>query len=125
VTELWLKPNYGSYEPGERAIFMLQGQRIQEARKPHNQAEPAEWTFKLRVLRSNESAVANSNPVFEYGSDRFTEIWKTEQPVAIGRELTIQRIPMPITLAAGYYAVECEAVSPSGERRILRQGFWG
>ncbi|GGD71952.1 alpha-amylase family protein [Paenibacillus nasutitermitis] len=125
VTELWLKPNYGSYEPGERAIFMIQGQLMPAARKQSSQMDKEEWTFKLRVMRSLQSTEANPNPVFSYGSDRFTEIWKAEQVIAIGRELTIKRIAMPISLEAGYYAVECEAVSPSGERRILRQGFWG
>ena len=32
VTELWLKPNYGSYEPGERPVFMLQGQQVLQTR---------------------------------------------------------------------------------------------
>lgn len=126
VTELWLKPNYGAYELGERPVLTLQGQQLSQTRTARKNDDPATaWTFKLRILKANDSEVAQPDPTFNYGNAAFTEVWRTETTLDICRELAFQRIVTPIDADAGFYAVECEAVSPSGERRLLRQGFWG
>ncbi|WP_219836246.1 alpha-amylase family protein [Paenibacillus sp. R14(2021)] len=125
VTELWLKPNYGSYELGELPVLMLQGQQLLQSRTERISASTAAWSFKLRVLKANHSTVNEPEPLFNYDNGEFTQVWSTEAVLEIGRELVIQRIVTPLDAEAGFYAVECEAVSPSGERRLLRQGFWG
>ncbi|QHW30499.1 glycoside hydrolase [Paenibacillus rhizovicinus] len=125
VTELWLKPNYGSYELGERPVLMLQGQQILQTRTERVSSRTAAWTFNIRVLKAVSSEVQQSVPSFDYDNGGFAEIWRTEATLEIGRELVIQRIVTPLDAEAGFYTLECEAVSPTGERRLLRQGFWG
>ncbi|NBD22924.1 alpha-amylase family protein [Paenibacillus glycinis] len=125
VTELWLKPNYGSYEPGERPVLTLQGQQILQARTERVSSGTAAWSFHIRILKANSSEAAEPVPSYDYDGGHFIEVWRTEAAFEIGRELVIQRIAAPLDAEAGFYAVECEAVSPSGERRLLRQGFWG
>ncbi|SFS87298.1 alpha-amylase family protein [Paenibacillus sp. BC26] len=126
VTELWLKPNYGSYELGERPVLMLQGQQLQLARdeQTSNHAAAA-WSFHMRVRKANSNTVSEPTPSFVYEEADFTEVWNSKAELAIGRELSIQRIVLPFNAEAGFYIVECEAVSPAGEHRLLRQGFWG
>ncbi|BBH21358.1 hypothetical protein Back11_27030 [Paenibacillus baekrokdamisoli] len=136
VTELWLKPNYGSYELGERSVLMLQGQQLLPARQQLTAAPSVKrntplqdnktsWTFKISVYKAKNSEEAKSNPVFIYEEERFLTAWRGELELSIGRELAITRFTLPFEIEAGYYAVECETVSSTGERRILRQGFWG
>ena len=136
VTELWLKPNYGSYELGERCVLMLQGQRLLPAREQLAAASSVKrntpiqdnkisWTFNFNVYKAKNSEEAVSNPVFIYEQDRFETVWQGQSEIGIGRELAVTRIMLPFEVEAGYYAIECEAVSSSGERRIVRQGFWG
>ncbi|RAP76772.1 alpha-amylase family protein [Paenibacillus montanisoli] len=123
VTELWLKPNYGSYELGERPVLMLQGQQLLQTRT--EQDGRSAWTFGLRILKANSSEAGEPRPFFEYHEAEFTEVWRSETTLEFGRELNVSRIVTPLDAEAGFYIVECEAVSASGERRLLRQGFWG
>ncbi|QHT60233.1 glycoside hydrolase [Paenibacillus lycopersici] len=125
VTELWLKPNYGSYELGERPVLMLQGQQLLQTRTERVSSRTAAWTFNVRVLKAVNSEAGQSVPSFDYDNGGFNEVWRTETTLEIGRELVIRRIAAPLEMEAGFYTVECEAVSPDGERRLLRQGFWG
>jgi hypothetical protein len=120
VTELWLRPNYASYESGERAVFKLQSQQLGLG---HHR--PVQWTYEMRVYKAKESTSSEADPVYTYPSDRFDQLYAAEGSFIVGRELAIERIPVPITLVSGYYAVELEAGSPNGEHRMLRQGFWG
>ncbi|WP_274651993.1 alpha-amylase family protein [Paenibacillus humicola] len=124
VTELWLKPNYGAFEPGERAGLTLQAQHLPSAREGASD-EAGAWTFKLRVLKAANSAESDPQPFFAYDEARFAEVWRTETTLTAGRELTFRRLQVEPPVEAGFYAVECEAVSDTGERRTLRQGFWG
>lgn len=108
VTELWLKPNYASYEPGERAMLTLQMQQLSRSAAA-NTAPAASWSFTITVEH-------DSKPEQHWTSSL--------QEEASGKQLIV-RIPVPLTLASGYYEVECRAESSAGEVRILRQGFWG
>ena len=83
------------------------------------------WTFNFNVFKAKNSQEAVSNPVFIYEQDRFETVWQGQSEIGIGRELAVTRSMLPFEVEAGYYAIECEAVSSSGERRIVRQGFWG
>ncbi|WP_042167520.1 beta-galactosidase [Paenibacillus gorillae] len=107
VTELWLKPNYASYEPGERAMLTLQMQQL--SRQSSTDKAPASWSFAISVQHENHPEQLWSNRL---------------QEEATSRQL-ILRLPVPLSLESGYYYVECIAESSTGERRVLRQGFWG
>lgn len=133
VTELWLKPNYGSYEPGEQASFTLQGQRFERrdfgakaaVRGGAAADAPVAWSFRLRVLKANRSSADASAPDYRYDSDAFTEVWSASVELPVGLNLALRRLTMPVPLSPGFYVAECAAESAAGERRTLRQGFWG
>ncbi len=106
VTELWLKPGYASYEAGERAMLTLQAQHLH--RSASRGKEPAEWTFKLSMTKDGDSE----------------SCWTHEVKQVVGHQLQLIRIPVTEELTSGFYRVHCQAVSASGETRLLRQGFW-
>ncbi|QGQ99737.1 glycoside hydrolase [Paenibacillus psychroresistens] len=106
VTELWIKPNYASYEAGEKVMLTLQTQRIQRKGDAIKPSEP--WTFSLFV-----------NHV-ETG-----ESWNHSLIMDISTNFNIMRIPVSLEITSGFYHILCSAKSPLGEIRILRQGFWG
>ncbi|WP_311519094.1 beta-galactosidase [Paenibacillus albidus] len=106
VTELWLKPNYASYEEGERPLLTVQGQLLSRSLSAQSSAR---WKLKLTVHRSGES----------------TPCFKHECDLTVSRELNILRIPVTAALQAGMYHLSCYAESETGEVRVLRQGFWG
>ncbi|MCC3376953.1 alpha-amylase family protein [Cohnella sp. REN36] len=107
TTELWLKPGYASYELHERPSLTLQAQRLGRG-AAGSRAAKATWTFAIAVTheRTGEQVYAGS------------------QSLEVGEALEIARVPLPIELRSGYYAVTCEATSDEGESRTLRQGFW-
>ncbi|MDB4868177.1 MAG: glycoside hydrolase [Cohnella sp.] len=104
VTELWIKPNYASYEPGERAMLTLQLQRL--GRKEPDEI-PETWTFELTAERDG------------------TALWNSCIEAGANRELNVVRLPLPFEIREGMHRVVCRAQAPDGEIRILRQGFWG
>lgn len=106
VTELWMKPNYASYEPGERAMLTFQMQRL-----GHGDAAAETKTWKLSVAITHQ---VSDKPVWEH---TFT--------VPATNRQHILRIPVPVSIERGWYQVLCTAVSEDGETRRLRQGFWG
>lgn len=120
VTELWLKPNYASFEPGERAVLMLQGQRLGSRKE-----EARQWRLRFRVRKAASSeAASGSLAPGDYSG--FEPVWEEERENAIGAVLAQLRVQVPVTLEAGFYVAECEALCvANGERRVLRQGFWG
>ncbi len=105
VTELSLKPGYGSYEPGERASFTLQAQTI-------GRAAPREWTFRYGVSRLDANGAA-------------TPAWSRESKLRADGALRFDRFQAPDPVVPGRYRVECVATAEDGETRILRQGYWG
>ncbi|MCA0753610.1 beta-galactosidase [Paenibacillus sp. N4] len=104
VTELWLKPGYASYEAGERALLTLQAQRL-----GRDTAKRVGWSFAISVTKDGEPNAG----------------WSTEASLEADSQLEIVRFPVDLELTAGFYRVECRAVSADGELRLLRQGFWG
>lgn len=106
VTELSLKPNYATYWPGEQAMLTLQAQSL--GRSP-SLADVQSWTFNLSLrLEGREEA-----------------LWDHRCTLQVTSSPQFVRIPIPYALTSGYYRIVCEAVSESGETRLLRQGFWG
>ncbi|MRN56258.1 alpha-amylase family protein [Paenibacillus monticola] len=105
VTELWMKPNYASYEQGEQPLISLQSQRL--SRQPTTESS-VEWKLKFTLQKDGESAAC-----FEYGCQ-----------LTVTREHNIHRFSMPVKLQAGLYRLICQAEAEDGEVRVLRQGFW-
>ena len=120
VTEFWLKPNYASYEPGDRAVLTLQGQRLGAKR-----GETLDWSYTVRLYKAVQTEVQQAVPGDFHLPDRYEQLWKEEGRIAAGRELQFTKIRIPLELEAGFYYVECEVTAASGERRTLQQGFWG
>ncbi|MDQ8735139.1 beta-galactosidase [Paenibacillus sp. LHD-38] len=107
VTELWLKPNYASFEPGERMMLTLQMQQLSRtAAKP---APAVSWSFALTAEHSSKPE----------------QRWTSNLQEEANSKQLICRIPVALTVESGYYEVQCRAESSTGEVRILRQGFWG
>lgn len=114
VTELSLKPNYASYEPGERAILTLQGQILQHRAPSSVGMDTVEtWTFKLAVERADPE------------NGQAEQVWHHQLELALTGEQRFARIPLPFEIRNGLYRIACQASGPDGETRMLRQGFWG
>ncbi|NOU71929.1 glycoside hydrolase [Paenibacillus sp. LMG 31458] len=106
VTELWIKPNYASFEPGEHAMLTLQTQLIGGRQTG---AASKQWTFDLHVAH-------------EGGAQ---DVWTHRLTAQVNKEFNVVRIPVPLDIQRGLYRVTCTATSEDGELRVLRQGFWG
>lgn len=106
ITELWIKPNYATYESGERAILTLQAQRLGRSLPVH---ETQHWTFRISVKHDGEESSE----------------WYHTVTVDVNGQFHVQRIPVALDIKPGAYRVVCEAEGPDGEIRRLRQGFWG
>lgn len=107
VTEIWFKPNYACYDPGDRAALTIQLQTIINRREATSENEA--WTFQITVSKDGEEA----------------PIWTTEFGMKASRELSFKKVNMPHDIEAGYYTAVCKAVSNTGETRTFNQGFWG
>ncbi|MFD0693933.1 beta-galactosidase [Paenibacillus sp. GCM10027628] len=108
VTELWIKPNYASYEPGEHAVLTLQTQLLVR-NGAGARASVKTWTFDLTVEREDGSQAG----------------WTQRLTSEVNQEFNVVRIPVPLEIGRGLYRVICKAEAADGEVRVLRQGFWG
>jgi len=107
VTELWLKPNYASYEPGEQLRLTIQLQALSRTSVPERR-----WNFAVRVIKvDSREAVWTGHAATDADMDQ--------------RDLQQIRLSVPVGLEAGLYRIVCEAVSESGEHRCLTQAVWG
>ncbi|CQR52780.1 alpha-amylase family protein [Paenibacillus riograndensis] len=104
VTELWLKPNYASYEQGERPMISLQSQRLSRTG-----AGQENWQLQFTLQKDGAAS-----PCFEHSSG-----------IMAGTEMNFFRLPIPVELEPGLYDLVCHAEAEDGEQRVLRQGFWG
>ncbi|SDM01015.1 Beta-galactosidase [Paenibacillus sp. OK060] len=111
VTELSLKPNYASYELGERASLILQTQILQRAGS--RRSEPELWTFDLTIEREDRT-----NSTVE-------KVWNHQLELELSGEQRFERILLPVSIKSGLYRIVGRVQAPDGEVRILRQGFWG
>ncbi|OPH56357.1 glycoside hydrolase [Paenibacillus ferrarius] len=103
VTELWIKPNYASFEQGEHAMLTIQSQLLGQG------AASKTWTLDLRVEHEKGEQAG----------------WNHQMTVQVNKEFNVVRIPVPLDIQRGLYRVTCKAASEDGELRVLRQGFWG
>lgn len=103
VTEMWLKTNYASYEPGERPVIALHLQN----NLSRGEGAPCRWQFDLKISMNGQVI----------RTDRIN--------ATASRELTISRIALPFSIEPGFYSIEATATSDRNERRTIRQGCWG
>jgi hypothetical protein len=106
LTELWIKTNYATYEPGERTVLTLQTQRIVQAGQSTNHKD--HWTFEVTVEQ-----------------DEGQQHWEHRFATEVTEEIDFVRILVPLDIQSGLYRVVCVATAEDGEVRVLRQGFWG
>ncbi|WP_163580817.1 alpha-amylase family protein [Gracilibacillus saliphilus] len=99
VTEIWLKPNYATYEPGDKASITIQIERMVQ--------QTEEWQFDMTITHQSEL------------------VWSGSETITATDELEFLRIPVDVPIQKGQYLIECHATSKSGEKRIFTQGFWG
>ncbi|MEK3881709.1 beta-galactosidase [Paenibacillus sp. PL2-23] len=107
VTEWWLKPDYASYEPGERPQLTLQAQRLSKT----DPGTVDQWQVTIAIWKIGQKGQSDT-------------LWEHTVVMDAGSELNMVRMPIPIALEAGYYRISAVAVTRSGEQRGLRQGFW-
>ncbi|WP_082926750.1 alpha-amylase family protein [Paenibacillus tuaregi] len=149
VTEMWIKPNYASYEPGERAVLALQIQAVRSLQAVEEVRGAETYRAHQRTNNSDQESLAQeagtANDI-QVNSDAASagagpEVWKFDITVqhesspaltwsghtqlTADEEFRQVRLPIPMDIESGFYRVECRAESTSGEVRILRQGFWG
>lgn len=110
VTEIWLKPNYAAYEPGERATLKLQLQALRTA-AGNAPDQLGLWSFEVEVAKEVGGAAEI--------------VWTGRVKMKASCELAFAKIPVTVAIEAGYYSVSCLAASDEGEVRRYRQGFWG
>ena len=106
VTELWLKPSYAAYEPGEQPQLTIQLQSLSRT-----SASVQRWSFALTVGKDGGEPLWSAALQAEAGPDR--------------RELQLLRVSVPIPAEAGMYRIRCEARSDAGDVRTLTQAYWG
>ncbi|MNU61218.1 Beta-galactosidase [compost metagenome] len=124
VTEMWIKPNYASYEPGERAGLTLQLQAIRN-KEEINRADQRVYSGSDAGVPGDPGRVMWKFDLTAEHEDEPGLRWTHQLELAAEEELHIVRLPVPLEIRAGLYRVECRAESSDGEVRILRQGFWG
>ncbi len=99
VTEMWLKPNYATYDAGERAKISFQLQASKEA--------DVDWSLTFQVNKDGKQLFTKSESVTSHTQLQYISFVLTED------------------IEAGLYEVICQALSSTGEKRTLTQAFWG
>ncbi|MCK0471016.1 beta-galactosidase [Halalkalibacter sp. APA_J-10(15)] len=102
VTEIWVKPNYASYFPGEKIRLLIQIQELQKK----NQGQ--EWTFRLQLT-----------------SEKTTYKWSEAVKISSSSEIQYIQHSIPFEIEPGYYDLMCQLEATDGQRRTLHQGIWG
>lgn len=115
-TELWLKPTYASYEPGEKATLTLQHQWLGRA-SAAKEAIAQEWKLTLAA----DFAGSNANG----DAAEAQTVWQHSMTIAPDSRLGFAQLQLPFDVQPGYYSIVCRAEAANGEVRVLRQGFWG
>ncbi len=106
VTEIWVKPGYASYYPGEVPTVSVQ---LQSLALSHNKTQEKQWSIQFDVFKQDQpNRLAN---------ETFT--------LMESANLVIHRKTLPFQVEDGFYMIEAEAVSSSGEIIRFNQGFWG
>ncbi|GAF11313.1 hypothetical protein JCM19045_408 [Bacillus sp. JCM 19045] len=106
VTEIWVKPGYASYYPGEVPTISVQ---LQSLALSHNTKLKKQWSIQFDVYKEGQPN--------RLSSETFT--------LMESANLVIHRKTLPFQVEDGFYTIEAEAVSSTGETIRFNQGFWG
>ncbi|MEW4368451.1 beta-galactosidase [Paenibacillus kandeliae] len=125
VTEIWVKPNYASYDPGERPTLTIQLQSLQ--RHASGGEMDGDWTFALALHKINDHQVSQQNQLSaeEQGVSSESSLWSHQLTIPAFRELNFVKVPVNLIVEPGYYELDVTITSPQGDVRHARQGFWG
>ena len=107
VTELWIKPNYASYEPGEHAMLTIQTQLI------------GRNGTKQRLLKRGHLIFVSS---VKMGCK---DAWTHHVTAAVNKEFNIVRIPVPLRYKRGLYRVTCMAKLRGWRKAYTSSGLLG
>ncbi|BBI31252.1 beta-galactosidase [Cohnella abietis] len=110
VTEVWLKPGYASYDPGDRAKFKFQWQALGSHAPSLQDRSNKEWTLKL-IFGKDESGEPHAE-------------WTQSYTLASSNEQQSITINVPLELTAGQYTMRADLISNTGEQKTLRQSIW-
>lgn len=121
VTELWLKPGYAAYWPGEQAMLTLQAQYLGRGGEAKRKRR---WSLRLSVERST-AAEDGTGRSGEAQPSSHHAVWTRRLRFDVSEQLDLIRIPLEFPVETGLYRVVGEARSDDGEVRRLEQGFWG
>lgn len=110
VTEMWLKPGYASYDPGDRAKLIFQWQTLGRSAAYGDENTNKEWTFTLAFGKDSDG-----EPLPE---------WTQTYNLAASPNLQSITINVPLELSEGQYTMRADLISNTGERRTLRQSIW-
>lgn len=102
VTEIWVKPGYASYYPGETPTLTIQLQSLAHIKGK-------QWTMQLHVLKDGSDEI------------NYQEVVTFEE----SREWSNLRRTMPFQVEEGFYTIHVKAISSTGEVIHFNQGFWG
>ncbi|TDQ42936.1 beta-galactosidase [Aureibacillus halotolerans] len=100
--EMWVKPQYAMYYPGEMPRLTIQQQQL-KAFDTANQS----WTYHLALSMNNET------------------LWEESITISSTAHIQYHHQSIPVTVQPGLYELHCKAISNHGEERTFRQGFWG
>lgn len=110
VTEIWLKPNYATYDPGDQPTLTIQIEKIVNA---------------VNETKLNEETWHFTIDIYNHESENKEKVWSVSKKMTATSHLQFKRILCPFNVSSGFYTVECTAQSTAGESRFLKQGFWG
>ncbi|SDZ24563.1 Beta-galactosidase [Evansella caseinilytica] len=109
VTEIWIKPGYACYYPGETPTVSVQLQSLALIKNAACSAVGKTWEISFNVLDKSSKPVCDTRTL----------------TLPASRELLVERMTLSFSIQPGYYAVNGTARSSAGEVRRFRQGFWG
>ncbi|MBD2865040.1 beta-galactosidase [Paenibacillus oceani] len=109
ATDMWLKPSYASYDPGDTPKLSFQ---LQHLSRSGGDRSNRSWTGTLRFGTQSDIGA---------GVDEWTHTFRVDNPL----ELTVHPIRVPVPIGPGFYLAELTVRSDQGETRVLRQGLWG
>ncbi|PDO10453.1 MAG: glycoside hydrolase [Candidatus Reconcilbacillus cellulovorans] len=130
ATEIWLKPHFACYEPGERPSLTLQ---IQALGRTMAARDGCGWTVDVEVekdegrTRENVEGIAGdlAGKTVAGRVESSKVLWKTSIETQATRDLNALRMTVPVDVSPGLYRVRAVARSERGEVRRLSQAFWG
>ncbi|MCY0874726.1 MAG: beta-galactosidase [Firmicutes bacterium] len=111
VTEVWIKPQYATYLPGEQASLTFQWEKIARngdgSWQTEDERQTYTWSVHMAVSRVGQT------------------VWEQSMRVTAEDYLQVQTFQVPVAVQPGLYEVTCTIAAGTLDKRTLRQGYWG